>query len=156
MAGYRWRTWIRMTPKDGLAEVLDLGFPYPGGFLANSVLVSAEPTYREVLESRETIERRLRPLILGYRKEVRLRFDVIDTDPDAAVVGKIARRLMDPYWTVELSLDDERTYHEIVLRSAPGPDPLGGKTIAGARLELRVMTKEAIRNYPDIRTGTSW
>jgi len=156
MAGYLWRTWIRMTPQDGPSETLDLGFIFPGGFTASGVLTAAEPRYREVQDMRETIERRLRPLRFGFRPEVRLRFDIVETDPNAAVLAKIVRRLMDPYWRVELSLDDGRTYREVVLREAPSPEPFGGKTVAGATHELRVIAKEAVRGFPDIRTGTSW
>jgi len=156
MAGYAWKVWIRMTPRDGTVETLDLSNIFPGGFSVGGVLAKAEPRYREEQDMRETINRRARPLRFGIRPEIRLRFDIVETSPNHAVLAKIVRRLTDPYWVVAISLDNFNTFRDVYLKEPPTPDPFGDKTVAGARHELRLMCVEPVRDFPDIRTGTSW
>jgi len=149
--GYAWNVRVRMTPRDGPAEEINLSTVF-----GSTLLVMADIRYRPEFERRETINRRARPLRFGIVPEVRLRFELTDYVNHHPTIAKIVRRLLDPYWIVELSLDAGTTYREVWLRDDPGPDALGGKTVAGGRHELRLVVSEPVNNYPDIRSGTSW
>lgn len=140
-----------MTPQDGPVETVDLTTAF-----SKTVLIGTDPRYREVIENRENLNRGLRPLLIGYRPEIRLIFEITDTTNDHPILGKIHRRLMDAYWMVELDLVNNGMFREIMIRRAASPKPLGKKTVVGARHELRVQCKDPIDRYPDIGPGTSW
>lgn len=85
-----------------------------------------------------------------------LRFEIADVATHHPTLAKILSRLIDPYWTVELSLNNGVTYREVVLRKAGYPRPFGDKTIAGFKVEHIVACRELLATYPDIGTGSSW
>ncbi|HET6373005.1 MAG TPA: hypothetical protein VFG76_06845 [Candidatus Polarisedimenticolia bacterium] len=147
---------VRITPKDGPVETINLSTGFLDGGSSRSVLTRAEPTYREELEDREDINRASRPLLLGFRPEVALEFQVTKFSAHHPTIAKIQNRLMSSYYRVELSLDNGTTYREVVLKRAASPRAFSGKTVAGAKLELIVETRELISTYPDIGAGTSW
>ena len=156
MAGYRFHTWVRMTPRDGAVETLDLSSDFLDSGSARSVLTKAEPRYEERIESGEDINYAQRPLLLGIYCEVMLRFETVSPATEHAAIARLVTRLIDPYWTVELSLDNKVTYREVVAKKIGYPRPFGDKTIAGFRVEHVVACRELLDTYPAIGAGTSW
>ncbi len=137
-------------------ETVDLSAGFLDSGVARSVLTKAEPRYSEEIEEREDINRAQRPLLLGIKCEVMLRFEVADPTSHHPTIAKLITRAIDPYWTVELSLDNAATYREVVLRKAGAPKPIGGKTVAGFVVEHIFACRELLAGYPDIGSGTSW
>lgn len=151
MAGYTWTPYFRLTPTDGAVEVVDLsatGITTPGQ-------LSVDLRHQPVVEKREDVNRRVRPLRLGYRCEATLRFYVGGDMSDAAKLAKVANALLSDAYTVELSLDGGTTYREVWLRDWKGPKPADGKTFAGAEYDLRVECVDLIDEIPAIGSG-SW
>jgi len=145
-----------MTPGDGDVETLDFTTDFLDGSSPRTVLMRAQPQYPEVQDSRENVLREARPLQIGYLPVVEMEFHVTDMATHHPLIAQFLSRLMDPYWTVELSLDNGTTYREIVLKRAPSFEPIGGKTVAGARMVMTVQARSPILTYPDIGSGTSW
>lgn len=154
--GYAWTPKVRTTPLNGIAETIDLtsaGFLISGD--VTTVNVQNDLDYEPVQDREETINRDARVTPFGFRPMVKQAFDVKDQSHLRALM-KIINRLLDPGWTVELSLDNGATYREVVLSKLNGPTPWRGKTIAGARWEW---TLTAVRLIPDLRyheSGTGW
>ena len=149
MTGYEWRPAFRMTPENGAVEMVrlcealtDLGGP-----------VSVQIRYVAVIRMREDVNRDLRPHRLGFRVEVDMDCTV-RTMEDSGWLTTIAGWLMDRTKVVELSLDDEVTWREVVLRKWEGPRAVAGKTFAGASYGLDVSCKTLIEAPPDISSGS--
>jgi len=142
-------------PQDGDEEEFQFYDGFVSGGRIYTVLTDIDLVYETEIENRDTINRRARPLLLGFRPVVGLTFQV-RTMSFYSRIATFASRLMDPYWTVKLSLDNAATYREIVLRKGPSPEPFGNKTIAGARFKMTVAARELIAELPAIATGSAW
>ena len=145
-----------MTPLDGPVETVNLATVFLDAGVTRTVLTKAEPSYEQVREERENINRAMRPLMLGFRPGLALRFDLTSPDSHHPTIAQLITRAMDPYWRVELSLDNGTTYREMTLRRAGSPRPFGGKTVAGFSVEHVFQAKDLISTYPDIKSGSSW
>lgn len=154
--GYTWQTLVRITPKDGPSETINLSTGFLDGGSSRSVLTKAEPRYIERIDAAEDINSAQRPRLRGYECEVMLRFELADVGTHHPTIARIMNRLMSPYWTVELSLNNGVTYREVVLRKAGSPRPFGDKTVAGFKVEHVVVCRELLDTYPDIGSGTTW
>ncbi|HEY3175682.1 MAG TPA: hypothetical protein VGK94_07970 [Candidatus Polarisedimenticolia bacterium] len=144
-----------MTPQDGPAEVVDLTTVFVSGGRTYKVLTDIDLVYEPETEARDTINRRSRPLLLGYRPVITMVFQ-LNIMSFYAQIAQLASRLMDPYWVVELALDNGATYRQIVLRRAPSPEPFGNKTVAGASFKMTVACRDLIAELSPIATGTAW
>lgn len=154
--GYAWTVLVRYTPRDGPVEAVNLSSGFLDGGVARSVLVKTEPRWKENREQRDDINFEDRSLIRGFETDVTLAFDVIDMAAHHPTIAALVSRARDPYWSVELSLDNGTTYRKVRLAKAGHPRSLGGKTIAGARVEHVFRVVELADTYPDIGAGTSW
>lgn len=136
--GYAWDVQVRITPANGAPVVLVLrtAMPWAGG--AVDVDVSAPEL---VSETRETINRVRRDLVLGYRQKIKLTCVVGGDMADHAILARILTALLDPTKTVALSLDGGIVWRDVILDGAPkGPTPLGGRSRAGASFVLPLVT----------------
>lgn len=152
--GYTWFVTAVATPKVGVAENYDLTTGFSGG---RSVLVKAEPHYKEVMVGREDIDFRARPYFKGWECEVLLIFDVVNTNVHLPIIARLVNRIVSPDWTVQLSLDQGGAIlREVYMKRAGSPQPFGGKNKAGCRIQHLLGCKELLDEYPDIDLGTTW
>lgn len=108
--GYSWTPKMRTVPLNGVEEVIDLtsaGFLISGD--ATTVNVANELDYEPVQDKQETVNRDLHMTPFGFRAMVKQAFDVKDQSHLRNIL-KIVNRLLDPGWTVELSLDGGASY----------------------------------------------
>lgn len=158
MAGYRWIVKMRTTPTNGLQEVFDLTDGFAGAVAGEgreSQLTNVRLQYREEIEGRETVNVDLRPLMRGYRPEIRLTFQFIEMQ-HYRILANIMTRLIDPSWKVELSLNNGSTYREVELARAASPRPFRDKTVAGALFELELRATSTVEQFQHIESGTGW
>lgn len=148
--GYSWDVQVRMVPLDGAEETLDLMSVMSDASGPNRVRLRYEPE----IEEDENLNYRLVQTRFGYRVEVELFFDIV-TMADHENLTTIANRLMDPRWTVYLSLDGGTTERVVLMDRAPSPAPLRGKTTAGARYSLGLQCRDLIDELVPIGSG-SW
>jgi hypothetical protein len=137
-----------MVPANGFEEIYDLMalLTDAGGPVQHRV------RYLPEIEERETINRMVNNLRLGWRVEVRLTF-MISTMADEAYVSTIASRMMRSDWTVYFSLDGGTTERVMDIDSGPSPEPIGGKTVAGAMIRMDIKSRELIFEKPAIGSG---
>ncbi len=156
MAGYIWRVLVRYTPRDGVAETVNLSTGFLDGGAARSVLLKTVPRWQAERAQREDINYADRSLHRGLSNEVTLTFEVVDMNAHHPTIALLVTRAADPAWKVDLSLDNGDTYRHVRLARAGEPKPLGGKTIAGARLDHTFRVVDLVDRYPNIGAGTSW
>lgn len=150
MSGYGWTPIVRITPADGAVTTLDLRFEM--AWAEGPVTTGVE--HRPELRRRQDVNQRSRPLIQGFRGEVRMTFAIGGDMGDHAILAQVLKALTTPGTTVELSLDGGTSWRTVVLRDYRGPRPLGGKTFAGGQYELRLETQDLMDEVPAIGSGT--
>ena len=142
--GYEWHPVFRQTPDNGSAVVVDTraSFTDLGG------PETVDIGYDTVRTDREDINRRARSRVWGFRQMISLGI-YIDTMADSGALFQILSRLARDDWTTELSLDGSGTYRTVELEDFGGPQPLGGKTVAGARFELSMRGVDLLSEIPE-------
>jgi hypothetical protein len=157
MGGYAWTgVLVRYTPRDGAVETANLSTGFLDAGVARSVLTKAVPRYVEENERQEDINFNDQSLRRGISCEVALTFEVVDMASHHPTIATLVSRANDPYWKVELSLDNGTTYRQVKLRRAGSPAAFGGKTAAGAKIEHLFRCTALLSGYPEIGGGTSW
>lgn len=147
MSGYAWTPIVRLTPQNGLPREYDLtsALSWAGGPTATSLSWD-----QESLE-RETINRRRRDCVLGWRPVVKLTVqiggDMLDDDVVADIQSAFARGEI-----VELALDG-LTYRRVRLEKVKGPEPLAKRTYIGAEYELEFVGDELVTDRQPISYG---
>jgi hypothetical protein len=143
MTGYKRRAIFRIVYGSGPPTVIDC----QTAFSDVRGPVSCKVDYVPDVQKRMEVSRRSSPAIFGYRPKVDLTFDVVTTE-DSESFETILDALRDETTTVLLSLDGCYTEREVVLTGFDGPNPLGGKTIAGARWILKLEASDLIDTIP--------
>ncbi|HOC17125.1 MAG TPA: hypothetical protein PKK95_02600 [Vicinamibacterales bacterium] len=151
MSGYAWWPMVRITPANGPEVVRDLKSDLSTlwGIGPTKIAVKHAPQIKQ----RQDVNDRERPLLKGFRVEVDLTFEVSDEMTDHDILAEIVTACLDQYQVVELSMDGGLTYRGVVLTDYLGPDPLGGKPVAGAKYELHFRCRELVTELPAIGTG---
>lgn len=103
-------------------------------------------------DPRVTIDRKTAPLIQGLRPRAALGIETLTMDAQASLAAIVAQ-LVRPDVAVSLSLDGGSTRRVVGEIAYRGPEPLGGKTTAGARHTLTLTADEALRDLPTAGIG---
>jgi hypothetical protein len=140
--GYLWDPVVRIVPRNGSATTIV--FAEALSDLAGHE--RADVRYIPEASQRRDINRSERPVLFGWRPEVRFDFLVM-TMADQHAIAQILDGLMDPCTDVYLAMD-ACTFRRVVLSSSDGPDPIAGKTFAGARFRIGVRCAEMISENP--------
>lgn len=148
MSGYTRVVIFRRTPANGPQEKVAVATAFAG---QRSPLFSTRVRYIPLVEEREDVERRQQPLKEGYRVRLEMTF-IITTIADHAILAKVKRWLSATDGKTEVALDTETTYREAYLFDLKGPEPLGGKTIAGMKWVLDV---DIVDPISEIKTMTA-
>lgn len=151
MSGYEWWPIIRVAREDRQTVTYDLRSDLT--FIDGPTRVIG-PNYQPVQLRRETVNREVRDRIVGFRVSCELEFvvgdDMVDHDILAAVVSACAEQRA----TVSLSLDGGVTYRAVRLTRYDGPDPISGKTFAGAFFRLGFQCEDLIDEIPSVAAAT--
>lgn len=148
MSGYRWDPVFRVSPVNG-------GDTYY--WLSDRLSDVGSHTrinlrYVESMNTREDVNRSLRPVVFGLRPEVDITC-AIWTMADQAFLSEIESALLDTsYYRVYLSLDGGVVYRQVVMASATNAEPINGKTIVGAQFTIRVRCVDLITRRPAMAT----
>lgn len=147
---YQWYPIVDYMPDNGAPSTVDLR----AALTDASGPVAHRLSYP--LDSRPFLDvnRKSNPIIYGMRPKLDILCDVI-TLADQAAVATLVSRLADRNWAVYLSLDGGFTSRQIVLTGYRGPDPLGGKTVAGARHTVSVETGSLLAELPSMSSGST-
>jgi hypothetical protein len=136
MSGYEWHPIFRLTPTDGPVSEIDLRYGTELPPLRTRLRIDEE------IRQRRDVNQVLRPLVRGLRWRVTFEWLVTGEMYDHDEIVKVVNALIDRTTTVELTLDghygDDAVYRECVFRGRSGPEPIQGKTHAGARYTLDV------------------
>lgn len=144
--GYSRYCVLRMVPRNGEAETLDL----MAAFTDADGPVRVDESHVMDRASRRDVNRRNRGRIFGYRWRVRLTFHVLDMT-DQAWLAQIVNRAADSdEWSLYLSVDAGSTEEQVELTSHDGPDPIGGKTVVGAAYALGFESVDLLDEVPNI------
>lgn len=151
MGGYRWLPQFRLTPPNGGATTIDLVSALLTAPNAGPMAVGLE--YELDRSERMTVNRVLRSSVRGLRPSVS--FSILDGGEmnDSDVVAQIITALLDPAWTVEVSLDSV-TFRACELSKGPKVTPNQRKTGAGCTWEFTVTCKELVTSLTPLRQGT--
>jgi len=155
MSGYIRTVLARLTPDNGLPETVDLSAGFTVNGYSRNVLTKTEVNYADEQEQRQDVNQAAQNLRFGFRPAMKLQFDIRDMS-HYTTVAKVASRLMDPGWRVELSLDGGVTYRDIVLTRGPALGPFRGVTRAGVRVTLEVETRDTTDQILPMGAGTLW
>lgn len=150
MNGYAYHPMVRITPTDGLARTFDLRQEFRDARGQSRSRVQ----YEFVSDDYEDVNKRTRNTTFGFRVNVRLWFDIANV-VDHKALAEISTAFNNKD-TVELSLDAGFTYRAMLMERAPSPRAFGGKTIAGARHEIRLTTVELLDEHPAMTASGGW
>lgn len=148
---YEYHPLVRVTPTDGAPWTRDLREAFRDARGPVRVLVDYDFEH----EDYDDVNRRRRRTAFGFRPNVRLTFDIVNI-ADHPALAEIETALAHPTHVVELSLDGGHTYRKVVMTDVSSPRALGGKTIVGARHELRLECVELLDEKPAMTAAGGW
>jgi len=151
-----WRPRARYTPPSGPTQLFNV---VSGFYRSRTVLMSVVPDYQPILDDRDDVELVKRTLQRGFRVVIGLYFSFATSDTmesDYTSLITMARWFSSTTGLAEFSLNDGNTYREAYLSGFRGPLPLGGKTVAGIKVEMELTIKRPVTTLPDLLGGTVW
>lgn len=151
MSGYEWWPIVKVEREDRQTVTYDLRSDLT--FIDGPTRVTG-PNYTPVFSRMETITRRVRDRVLGFRASVELEFAVGDDMVDHDILAAIVSACAEDKATVRLSLDGGVTYRAVRLTRYDGPDPIAGKTFAGAMFRLGFQCEDLIDEIPSVASAT--
>lgn len=149
MSQYGWKAVFKFVPTDGIEEVMDLSEVFTDTGRPSSIDASHVPD----ITARIDVNRRGNAKGWGFRPTAKLKFEIFSTELQAYLALIVNRLLANDIWTVYLSLDGGITYRQVELKSYDGPDPIQGKTFAGAKYSLEVQAVDLLDQTPALGTG---
>jgi hypothetical protein len=150
MPGYEWWPVCRIDHSDKASVTIDLREDMQ---FVDGPLRVIGPNYAIVRTDREDVNRSLRPMFHGYRVSFELDFAVGDDMGDHDLLARIVSAFMDARYVVSMSLDGGVTFRRVTLSRYDGPDPIAGKTFAGATFRLGFRCADLIDEIPSVASG---
>lgn len=151
MSGYEWWPVVMIEREDRQTVTYDLRSEMT--FIDGPTRIIG-PNYTPVQRRRETVTYQVKDRIIGFRVSVELEFVVGDDMIDHDILSAIVSACAEDRATVKLSLDGGVTYRAVRLTRYDGPDPLAGKTFAGAVFRLGFQSEELIDEIPSVAAAT--
>jgi hypothetical protein len=146
---YAWLPVMRFIPQDGPEELLVLYEAFSDTSGPGKVVPSHAPEMVESMDSQRRAT--LRPF--GFRPMCKMTFELVDMAQQAYLQAMLVRLMATGSWACHLSLDDAATFRQVVLDSYSGPEPLRGKTFAGAKYEVGVRGVDLLEEPPVLGLG---
>jgi hypothetical protein len=149
MSQYAWKGVFKFIPTDGIEETMDLA----SVFTDTSGPGKIDPSHVYESTNRQDVNRRGNQKDWGFRPRCKMTFEIIDTALQAYFALIVNRLRATDVWVVLLSLDGGINYRQVQLKSFDGPDPIQGKTFAGAKYVLEVEGVELLDQIPNLGSG---